>query len=108
MDLAISDWVVTEFSSALSIKLRMKHLGIEQRALATGLFTTLKSRLLVAQITRNHFLTAARFADQYGLGLRAGDALHIAAAAELGATIRTLDKRLSEAAMALGVATALV
>jgi predicted nucleic acid-binding protein len=104
LQLTISDWVVTEFSSALSIKLRMKHLSVEQRARAVSLFTNLKTRsLAIAPVTREHFQAAARFADQSGLGLRAGDALHVAVAAELGATLCTLDKRLAEAAVALGV-----
>jgi uncharacterized protein len=59
--------------------------------------------LMVMPVTRAHFLAAARFAEQYALGLRAGDALHVAIAAEQGATICTLDKHLAEAAVTLGV-----
>jgi predicted nucleic acid-binding protein len=109
VELAISDWVVTEFSSALSIKLRMKHLSVEQRASAVGMFTNLRARSLAfAPVTREHFQAAARFADHYELGLRAGDALHVAVASELGATLCTLDKRLAEAAVALGVSAEMV
>jgi predicted nucleic acid-binding protein len=39
------------------------------------------------------------------LGLRAGDALHLAVCAEHGATLCTLDQRLAEAAPSVGVAT---
>jgi hypothetical protein len=46
--------------------------------------------------------------DQQGLGLRAGDALHLAVAAEHGATLWTLDVRLAEAGPVLGVATGVV
>jgi hypothetical protein len=49
------------------------------------------------------FRTAARFADQYSLGLRAGDALHLAICADHGATLCTLDQRLSDPGSALGV-----
>jgi predicted nucleic acid-binding protein len=49
------------------------------------------------------FRTAARFADQYALGLRAGDALHLAICADHGATLCTLDRRLSEAGPVLAV-----
>ena len=51
------------------------------------------------------FRTAASFAGQYALGLRAGDALHLAVCPDHGATLRTLDRRLSEAGPALGVNT---
>jgi predicted nucleic acid-binding protein len=37
------------------------------------------------------------------LGLRAGDALHLAVCAERGATLCTLDRCLSDAGSALGV-----
>ncbi|MDE2464494.1 MAG: PIN domain-containing protein, partial [Alphaproteobacteria bacterium] len=47
--------------------------------------------------------TAARLADQHALGLRAGDALHLAICADHGATLCTLDRRLGEAGPALGV-----
>lgn len=108
-ELAISDWVVTEFSSALSMRLRLKHLSAELRAEAMTQFTNLRTgSLAVVPITREHFQAAARFADQSRLGLRAGDALHVAIAAGLGATIYTLDKRLGEAAVALGVSANLV
>jgi uncharacterized protein len=73
------------------------------------LFINLRTRsLAIAPVTREHFQTAARFADQSELGLRAGDALHVAVAAELGATLCTLDKRLAEAAVALGVSAEIV
>jgi predicted nucleic acid-binding protein len=87
----------------------MKHLSVEQRANAVSLFTNLRTHsLAVAPVTRAHFQTAGWFADQSGLGLRAGDALHVAVAAELGATICTLDKRLADAAVALGVSAEMV
>lgn len=52
------------------------------------------------------FRVAARFVDQHALGLRAGDALHLAVCAEHGAALCTLDRRLEEAAPALGVQVA--
>lgn len=51
---------------------------------------------------------AAKFADQHRLGLRAGDALHLAIASEHGATVHTLDQRLAEVGPALGVPTQLL
>jgi len=42
------------------------------------------------------------------LALRAGDALHLAICADHGATLCTLDRRLSEAGSTLGVKTMLL
>jgi uncharacterized protein len=103
---AISDWVTTEFSSALSIKLRSGQIEAVHRADALAMFTRLSAdSFIVLPFSGLQFRTAARFADQYALGLRAGDALHLAICADHGATLCTLDHRLSEAGPALGVKT---
>lgn len=108
-ELVISDWVATEFSAAVSIKLRTGGIEAHHRAGALTMFTRLcNDNLTVLPVSRLQFQTAARFADQYALGLRAGDALHLAVCAERGATICTLDRRLSEAASALGIKTTLL
>src|SRR4051812_12569624 len=81
-DLAVSAWVATEFSAALSIKVRRKDLMPEHRAAALTAFTRLSAESLISlAISEHQFQTAARFADQSHLGLRAGDALHLAVAA---------------------------
>jgi predicted nucleic acid-binding protein len=59
-------------------------------------------------VTGGHFRTAAKFADQHALGLRAGDALHLATASGHGAMVYTLDHRFAEAGPALGVPTHLL
>jgi predicted nucleic acid-binding protein len=107
--LMISDWVITEFASALSIKVRMKLLSLPDRARAIGSLTRLRAAsMTVVPLIRDHFMTAARFADQHSIGLRAGDALHVAVASYHGATLCTLDKRLAESAVALGVIVEMV
>src|SRR3984893_11896209 len=108
-DLAISDWVTTEFSSALSIKLRAGHIGVAHRADVMATFTRLTTEsFTVVPVSRLQFRTAARFVEQHMLGLRAGDALHLAICADHGATLCTLDRRLSDAGSALGVKTMLL
>jgi hypothetical protein len=108
-DLAISDWVTTEFSSALSIKLRAGHIEPAQRADALAMFTRLTTdSFAVVPISRLQFRIAARFVDQHTLGLRAGDALHLAVCADRGATLCTLDRRLSDAGSVLGIKTILL
>jgi hypothetical protein len=108
-DLVVSEWVATEFSAALSIKLRIGQMEVGHRADALAMFTQLRVESFgTLPVTAVEFRTAATYADQHALGLRAGDALHLAICAGHGATLCTLDRRLGEAGPKLGVKTALL
>jgi uncharacterized protein len=107
--LAISDWVATEFSSALSIKLRSGQIEIAHRAEALAAFIRLSTdSFAVLPVTREQFRAAAGLADRHSIGVRAGDALHLAICADHGATICTLDRQLHEIAQQVGVQAQLV
>ena len=100
----ISDWVVTEFAAALSVKLRTAAIDEAVREAIDDQFETLRQQVLqTVPISSSHFQMAAHFARRAPLGLRAGDALHVAIAAEAGAAICTTDKRLASAAAQVGV-----
>ena len=108
-DFAISDWVIAEFSSALSMKLRLGSIALDlRRSALEALGIMIEQSMVLLPVTGVHFRMAARFADQHQLGLRAPDALHLAIAAERGAVLCTMDKRLAGAAGALGVLSRLV
>jgi hypothetical protein len=107
--LATSDWVIAEFSAALSKKQRTGEIYAAYRAYALAEFhrTTLPA-LTGLEVRSTSYHTAARYADNFALGLRAGDALHLAIASGYGAALHTLDKRLAAAGPPLGVRTVLL
>jgi len=108
-DLHISEWVVTEVSSALSMKVRTGALTADRRTARLAYFRRMMvETFTVLPVVSFHFQAAARLADQHHLGLRGGDALHMALATDVGATLFTLDKRLAEAGKQVGAAVHLL
>jgi uncharacterized protein len=104
--LCVSHWVVTEFSSAVSLKLRRGDLDSASRAqMLSSWHTVLQDHIVLTSVPDQAFDLAARFCDRDDLGLRAGDALHLAVASLGGHQLATLDTILDSAALAVGVVT---
>src|SRR5690606_12759543 len=97
--LGTSSWTVVEFSSALGVKVRRKALGARIAAEARAKLASLidESLILVAP-SPEAFLRADSLLGNPRWGLRGGDALHLAAAMQMGADrFATLDRQLVKA-----------
>lgn len=93
-----ADWLLTEFSSAISIKLRARQLTETHAKLVRKEFNLLAAGgLRLVPVSRAAFKQAADMVKQHRYGLCAGDSLHLAVALELGAShMATLDGTLAE------------
>jgi uncharacterized protein len=107
--LCISEWVITEFSSALSMKIRMDLLTPSERVTVLTAFATLReSSLIVLPVATMDYRISAHFADHHASGLRASDALHLAIAYNHGLELCSLNKTLVGAAGPLGISALLL
>lgn len=97
--LRVSAWTVTEMASLAAIKQRtgaIDDAGRRAALAAFGQFT--RDSLQFSEVEPADFAAAAALLEPVDLGLRAGDALHLAVARRVGADLATLDKRQAGAA----------
>ena len=104
-----SDWLITETHSALGIKQRHHGLSPEARKAAGEHFDRLlQGGLELRSLDRDRFRQAAELLHDPALGLRAGDALHLAVALHSHCShLASFDGRMRQAAAAMGLAPAL-
>jgi predicted nucleic acid-binding protein len=77
--LLISPWTITEFSSALTLKVRVGTITGQERRAALTMFEKFRSlRLEMVPIEAADFEVAARLCDASESPLWAGDGLHLA------------------------------
>ena len=100
-----SDWLITETHSALGIKQRHHGLRVEARQAAGEQFERLlQGGVELRSLDRERFRQAAELLQNPELGLRAGDALHLAVALHSRCSrLASFDGRMQQAATALGI-----
>lgn len=92
-------WAVTEVHSALSVRVRSGTLTEADKSQVLDAWQTLLSdSLTIIAIDPSHFARAAVMTNHHSLGIRAGDALHLAVAEQAALTLITFDKTMSKAA----------
>lgn len=105
--LVVSDFAAAEFASAVARRVRMQELTAEEARHGFSYFDA-----WVARATQRADTTAAdvRAADAFlrrlDLALRTPDALNIAIAQRVGATLATFDAKMASSARALGTEVA--
>ena len=105
-ELMLSAWTITEFTSAISMKIRQREITRAEGEGALDIFhDLLMPRLNVLEPIPTDFRFAETMLREFSHGLRAGDALHLAIAVRASARqFVTLDRDLRKAASAMGLA----
>ena len=98
-ELAVSHWTGTEFASLLAREVRMGGLRAAEATETAAEFEAIMAESFVILLPgAEDFDLARRFLGNYATGLRAGDALHLAIAANRKSeAIYSLDNRMVQA-----------
>jgi uncharacterized protein len=104
-ELLISDFAAAEVASALSRLIRMAMLTDADASARLADFDAWRAAMSTpVDIAASDARLAYIYVRRFDLGLRAPDALHLAIARRLDATLITLDRRLAAAAGEMGIA----
>ena len=103
-ELLISDFAAAEVAAALSRLVRMALLSATDASARLADFDAWRAAMsLPVDIGASDARLAYIYVRRFDLGLRAPDALHLAIARRLDATLITLDRRLATAAQEMGI-----
>ncbi len=106
-ELLVSDFAAAEFASAVSRRVRTRNLTVEEARSAFTSFDAWLGRIAQrVDSTPQDIAAAASYLRRLDLNLRTPDAINIAIADRLGATLATFDDGMATAANNLGVAVA--
>jgi predicted nucleic acid-binding protein len=96
VELAVSHWTKIEFSSLIARKVRMRELTVEAAEQADARFEIMAADSFAVFLPdANDFDLAKQYLGKFETGLRAGDALHLAIAANRHCrAIYSLDRKL--------------
>ena len=102
-DICLSQWTISEVSSALSHHFRTGRIDAEEREAAEAALNQTVQDFQLADIDDDDVI-AARALLRLDTTLRAPDALHLAIVGRLDCTLATYDRRLAASARAIGMA----
>ncbi|CAK0777143.1 PIN domain-containing protein [Gammaproteobacteria bacterium] len=103
--LALSTWTKTELVSAFGIKCRTGQISEDQMLDALAQYEMLSGYFVHIQVLDEDYKSAMNFLKNWRIGLRAGDALHLAVTQRHSCVILSLDERLVKAGAHLGITT---
>lgn len=108
-EVVVSDFAAAEFASAVSRLVRMKRLKPDDaREVLEDFDTWVERAAAMAEIASEDIAAAARYLRRLDLTLRTPDAVNIAIAHRISATLATFDAPMADSARALGVAVAVI
>lgn len=101
--LLTSTWTLAEFSSALALQRRQGRIDSKGTAAAEDMLDFMVRAVPPKPVLPDDVIEARRIVRELGF-LRAPDALHLVICRRLGTAMASLDQKLNEGAVAVGVA----
>ncbi len=100
--LIVSDFAAAEFASAISRRVRMNRLTVDEARSAFSTFDQwIRQTAQLATAASTDLLAATGFLRRLDLNLRAPDAINLAIAQRVGATLATFDEKMQTSAARL-------